>query len=325
VKPIVGTARWIWTLTLATLLVFAVFGILLWGYALVGLGAWERFELQEGVQEGDWLWIDGKAIYYDVWGPATAPTVVLVHGHAVEGSAIWQATAQELSGAGLRVIAFDMRGFGRSDRDLTPDYSLRSQADTLAKALNELFVSDAILVGHGWGSGVVLQLAAEQPQFAGRLVLLAPMLDDGVPPLWRQVVKVPHLGPAAAWAVSSGGPVWRASQVEAFGDPEAIPRGYWERVRPSTRVQGTAETLRMMALSPADDDLPEALPTIDVPVLVLLGDEDRRVSQESVEELAAQLRDVRVVMVTGAGHSLQIEQAGEVNARIADFALRGVR
>ena len=324
-KPLIGAVRLIWTFGFAALLVVAVAGILLWGYALVGLGAWERFELEEGVQAGDWLWIDGQPIYYDEWGPENGPTVVLVHGYAVEGSSIWQTTSQELGGAGLRVIALDLRGFGRSGRDLTPDYGLRSQADMLAKALNELYVREATLVGHGWGSGVVLQLAAEQPQFVGRVVLLAPLLDDGLPPLWRQVIKLPHLGPAVAWAVSSGGPVWRASHIQNFGNPEAIPRGYWDWVSPPTRVQGTAEALRMMALSPADDNLPDTLSMIDMPILMLLGQEDHRVSQESVEEMAAQLGDAQMVLVAGAGHALQIEQAGEVNARIADFALRSVR
>ena len=312
-------------MALAALVVVAVAGILLSGYALVSLRAWERYELDQGVHGGDWLWIDGQAVYYDQWGPANGPTVVLVHGYAVEASAIWQATVEELAGAGLRVIALDLRGFGRSDRELAADYSLRTQADTLAKALNELYVRDATLVGHGWGSGVVLQLALEQPQFVGRMVLLAPMLDDGLTPLWRQVIRLPHLGPAAAWAVASGGPLWRANQIEAFCHPEAIPRGYWDRVRPSTRVVGSAETLRMMALSPSDHDLHDALSTIDAPVLVLLGQQDHRVSQESVEELAAQLRDVQIVLVDDAGHALQIEQAGEVNARIVDFVLRGIR
>ncbi len=324
-KALVTVVRWIWNLALAAALVVVVGAILLWGYAAVNVNNWERVALDEDVQGGGWLWIDEQPIYYQEWGQAGAPVVVLVHGYAVEGSAMWLANARELADAGLRVIAVDLRGFGRSARELTPNYSLRSQANTLAQVLNELYVSDATLVGHGWGAAVALQLVAEQPQFAGRLALLAPILQDGVAPLWRQIAKLPYLGPAAMWVVSSGGPVWRANQAAAFADAEAIPRDYWDQVRPATRVEDTAEALRAMALSPADNDLPEALARVNMPVLALAGEMDGRVPPARVQEITAQLGDAQLVVIAGAGHALQIEQAAQVNARIADFALRGVR
>lgn len=324
-KALLSIVRWIWNLALAVVLVVAVAAILLWGYAVVRVGNWERLTPEEGVEAGAWLEIDGQPIYYREWGLPDAPAVVLVHGYAVEGSVTWSANAADLAEAGLRVIAVDLRGFGHSARDVTPHYSLRSQANTLAKVLNELYVSDATLVGHGWGAGVALQLAAEQPQFVGRLVLIAPILDESVAPVWQQAVKLPYLGTAAVWIVSSGGPVWRANQSAAFADPEAMPRNYWDQLRPLTRIEGTAEALRAMALSPADSDLPAALPAIELPVLALAGELDERVPPPAVQELAAQLGDAQLVVIANAGHALHIEQAAQVNARIADFALRGVR
>ncbi len=325
VKALLTVVHWIWNVALALALAAAVLFILLWGYAAVNVNLWERLALDEDVREGAWLWIDEQPIYYREWGPADAPTVVLVHGHAVEGSAAWLDNAPDLANAGLRVIAIDLRGLGRSVRDTTPNYSLRSQAYTLAQALNELYVSEASVVGHGWGAGVALQLAAEQPQFVGKLVLIAPILEEEASPLWRQVVKLPYLGPGAVWMTSSGGPLWRADQRAAFADPQAIPNDYWERILPATQVEGTAEALRAMALSPADDDLPETLAHIQVPALVLAGERDRRVPPQAAQEIAGQLSDAQLVVIAEAGHALQIEQANEVNLRIADFALRGVR
>lgn len=324
-KALLAIVRWVWNLALAAALVVAVCAILLWGYAAVNVNIWERLPLEEGVQEGTWLSIDEQPIYYREWGRPDAPTVVLVHGYAVEGSAAWLANGPALAEAGLRVIAVDLRGFGRSARDLTPNYNLRSQANTLAKLLNELYISEATLVGHGWGAGVALQLAAEQPQFVGRIVLVAPILQEGVSPLWRQIVRLPYLGRGAVWVVSSGGPVWRANQTAAFVDPEAMPEDYWDQRTPLTRIEGTAEALRMMALSPADNDLPEALAGITVPVLVLAGEQDGRVPPHAAQAVADQLPDAQLVVIAGAGHALQIEQANQVNTRIADFALRGVR
>lgn len=324
-KALTTIARWAWNLALAAALIVAISAILLWGYAAVNVRVWERLSLDENVEQGDWLWIDEQPIFYREWGPADAPPVVLVHGHAVEGSAVWQANAQELADQGLRVIALDLRGLGRSARNLSPTYNLRSQANTLARALNELRVRDATLVGHGWGSGVVLQLASEQPQLAERLVLLAPIVNHRVSRLWRQIVELPYLGPAAIWIVSSGGPVWRMNQMRDVAERDALPDNYWDLVLPPTRVENTAEALRMMALSPADSDLPEALERLDMPILVLIGDRDWRVSEASAGQLAAQVRDAQLVVIAEAGHALQIEQAAQVNTRIADFALWGVR
>jgi pimeloyl-ACP methyl ester carboxylesterase len=325
VKALLAIVRWIWNLALAAALVVAVCAILLWGYAAVNVNISERLALEAGVEEGTWLSIDEQPIYYREWGQPDAPTVVLVHGYAVEGSLAWMANGPALAEEGLRVIAVDLRGFGRSARDLAPNYSLRSQATTLAKLLNELYVREATVVGHGWGAAVALQLAAEQPQFVERLALIAPILQEGVSPLWRQVVRLPYLGRGAVWAVSTGGPMWRANQMDSFADPSAIPGDYWERVLPTTRVEDTAEALRMMALSPADSDLPGALATIPMPVLVLVGEADKRVPPQAAQKIADQLPDAQLRVIAGAGHALQIEQAGQVNARIADFALRGVR
>lgn len=324
-KALVSVARWVWNVALAAALLAAMGAILLWGYAAVNVRVWERLELDENVQQGDWLAVDGQSVFVREWGPADGPPVVLVHGHAVEGSAVWQANAQALADQGLRVIALDLQGFGRSARVLTPTYNLRSQAGTLARALNELRVRNATLVGHGWGSGVVLQLAVEQPQLAGRVALLAPITQEGVSRLWRQIAEQPHLGRGAMWVVSSGGPVWRQNQMRNLAVREAIPDDYWDHVLPLTRVENTAEALRMMALSPADSDLPEALERLDMPVLVLVGEKDWRVSEASAQDLAAQMQDAQLVVIAEAGHALQIEQAGEVNARLADFALRGAR
>ena len=295
------------------------------GYATVRLGLWEREGLDWGTEMGEWLWIDEQPIHYRVWGSDTASTVVLIHGHAVEGSQIWMANQRALADRGLRVIAIDLKGYGHSVRDPEPNYTLDAQVSIVAQVLNELAAYDATLVGHGKGAGVVLRLAMDQPQFVERAVLVSPMMENHVPALWRQVVNLPYVGRAAIWATECGGPLWRYRLDRSFGDTAALPPDYVARTRDITRIAGSVDALRMMALSQQDDRLTELLPNARVPVLVLAGAEDWWLSEADLTLVLSDLPDGVLVYLPAAGHMVQIEQAAQVNGRIAEFALTGAR
>jgi len=210
--------RFIANLILAVILVVLITAILIASASLVLSHVWETDGLDAGVDEGQWAWIDEQPFYFRTWGPETGPWAVLLHGHQVEGMATWESNASALARSGVRVLAIDMEGFGRSVRDIEPDYSVRSQAELVAKLLNQFRINGATVVGHGWGCQVALQLTHDQPQFVGRLVLIAPQVYEPHTPLWAPIADVPYLGRAAAWACDSGGPVWFIERERAFYD-----------------------------------------------------------------------------------------------------------
>ena len=98
---------------------------------------------------------------------------------------------------------------------------------------------------------------------------------------------------------------------------EAFPERYWRIAEVLGRIRGSAEAARMRVLSLPDDNLPEAIPGISVPVSVLLGDQDRTLSQREAEALASQFIDASVQMLPGAGHLAQIDQPAAVVEAIA--------
>src|SRR6478735_6456501 len=103
----------------------------------------------------DLLVSDGVHLAVDVSGPDDAPTVVLVHGLAASVDLGWRATGvlDRLGAAGLRVVAYDARGHGRSDKPHEPDHygDARLMLD-LAEIVQGFAGPDAVVAGYSMGS-----------------------------------------------------------------------------------------------------------------------------------------------------------------------------
>lgn len=312
--------RFLGSVLLALLVVAIVAGILAVAWPAVMSASWEYAGLDSGVTDGQWLWIDDRPYFYREWQPEGMHTVVLLHGFQVEGSETWLPLAEELAGAGYHVLAIDMRGFGRSHRHGEGGYSLEQHVLDMARVLNEKYVQDATLVGYGCGGRVALELAADQPQFVKRLVLIAPELSRAADSAWINLLTLPRLQHGMIWLTECGGPLWRARQRRGFYDDAAIPEGYWDRVTQPTHIVGTLDALLAMSRSPQTAPLSVAdMRGIDMPVLMLVGAFDERVSPPEVGELAGQLSGASYEMVPEAGHYVHIEESGRVRALITAF------
>jgi pimeloyl-ACP methyl ester carboxylesterase len=104
-------------------------------------------------------------------GPVDAPALVLVHGLASD-SGTWELAIPALAKRGLRVIAPDLLGHGRSDKPAY-GYSLDGFARSLAELLDAIGVSRATFVGHSLGGAAAMHLHYNYPAYLERLVLVA--------------------------------------------------------------------------------------------------------------------------------------------------------
>ncbi|MFP3896253.1 MAG: alpha/beta fold hydrolase [Anaerolineales bacterium] len=322
--------RFLGNLLLALLLIALVALLLFVGYGVVMSQVWENVELAHDVDEGQWVWIDEEPIYYRTHGPEDGSPLVLVHGFEVAGGEMWYANARDLGRWGVRVINVDLRGFGHSARDALAAYTPSEQASLLANVLDELQVGEATIAGQGWGSAVALQLAVDQPQFVDRLALVSPLVYEqripGIPrPAWRLVDRVPYLRDMAVWATLAGGPLWRLRHRQEFYDSSFLDADHWRHLGQATHIVGTADALLAMVTASEDGDLTQAIPDVDVPTLIIVGEEDARRTLDSAQRLARELPDAELITVDEAGHLVQIERAEEVNVLLTDFCLEGVR
>ena len=117
--------------------------------------------------------VDGVGTEFDVAGPDDGHPVILLHGFP-DSARLWRHQVPALADAGFRVIAPDLRGYGRSDKPAAVDaYNLLHLAGDVLAVLDSLGVDRASVVGHDFGAALSWGLAAFAPDRVDRLVALS--------------------------------------------------------------------------------------------------------------------------------------------------------
>src|SRR5258705_12610494 len=153
---------------------------------------------------------DGLRMAYVQDGPPDGETVVLLHGEPT-WSFLWRSVMPVLAGAGLRVIAPDLIGFGRSDKPVeVADHSYARHVEWVRAGLfDALGLRGVTLVGHDWGGLIGLRLLAEQGDRASRFVATntgLPTGDQQMPDVWMRFRNAVRTAPPldSARLVKSG-------------------------------------------------------------------------------------------------------------------------
>jgi haloalkane dehalogenase len=257
-------------------------------------------------------------------GPADGPVVLLLHGEP-SWSFLYRRVMPVLAEAGLRSVAPDLVGFGRSDKPaLTSDHSYARHVEWVrALAFDTLDLHDATLVGQDWGGLLGLRLAAEHPERFARLVAAntgLPTGDQPMPDIWwsfRKAVEDAEQLDIGRF-VASGCRTPLASEVIAAYDAPFPEESYKAGPRAMPRILPT---------SPED---PATVPNraawaqlsaSQTPFLVAFSDSDpitgamAPVFQRVMP--GAQGREHPTIL--GAGHFLQEDAGEQLGAEIAAF------
>jgi pimeloyl-ACP methyl ester carboxylesterase len=242
-------------------------------------------------------------------------TVLLVHGYG-SSSASYGPVIDALA-AHMRVLAIDLPGFGQSDRrdgDYTPD----ALADVLAEVLTQKGVQRAHVVGHSWGSSVVLAFARRHPDRLDRLVIISGWVyDEQLLPIMRWA-SVPGLGEILY------GAFYRNAIGERlylnFVDPNLVTQRVVDEVEKQMALDGAvaaalAAARGMHRFSETERDYR----TIKHPTLLLWGREDRVARVAFGERLARELPHARLVVLPRCGHIPMWECTGETAAALTEF------
>lgn len=263
---------------------------------------------------------DGTSLYFNDMG--TGRPVVLIHGWPMNSDS-WEHQTGVLVEAGFRVIAYDRRGFGRSDQPWH-GYDYDTLADDLADLLAHLELRDAALVGFSMGSGEVARyLARHGNARISQAVIIAgvtPFLmrtHDNPDGIDRSAIQPLHDGLRAdRFGTLSG---FATGLLELEGKPEVIAeasRAWFLHQAMTASRQATLQTAEAWFST----DFRRDLAANDVPTLILHGENDFGVPAGISGRATAKLvREAKYVEFEGQGHALVVTHHAAVNAELVGF------
>jgi non-heme chloroperoxidase len=264
---------------------------------------------------------DGTQLYYKDWG--SGRPVVFCHGWPLSSDS-WESQMMLVASHGFRAVAHDRRGHGRSSQPWNGN-EMDTYADDLATVFDTLGLKDAVLVGFSTGGGEVARyLGRHGTRRVSKVVLVS-----AVPPL---MLKTPANPGGLPNDVFDG---LRAAQLanrsQFYRD---VPSGpFYGFNRPGAKPsQGLIDSWWMQGMQSghkntydsikafSETDFTEDLKKIDVPTLIIHGDDDQIVPIDAAGRASAKLiRNAKLVVYPGAPHGLTDTHKDQFNADLLKF------
>ena len=247
-----------------------------------------------------------------------ADPLALVHGSWVDHTTFDRLAP--LLEPSLRLIRYDRRGHGRSERSTGP-YSTRRDAADLGALLEALDLHPAHLVGHSLGGIVALRLALDRPELVRSVVLHEPPLFALIPSDDPELRAIREAADDVAARIADGD---RRGAARAFVEEVGMGPGDWPRLAPAVQELLVAHADRWLDEASATDtfDLPVTeLAGFDPPVLVTVGSVSRPIYRAIADRVVAALPNARRRELVGAGHLPHVSHPALFAAAIIDFTL----
>lgn len=267
---------------------------------------------------------DGTGLHVELFGAEEAPTLVLVHGWT-EALRYWVYVIRQLSDQ-FRIVAYDLRGHGRSGRAPGDDYSLGRFGDDLEAVLEATMPAGerAVVAGHSLG-GMSIAAWAEHHDVASR-VGGAALLFTGIGGLvgGQLVVHVPRFSQALADPIARYAFLGARGSLPRVSTPISYAAIHHVAFGPSATPAQIAFFERMLVACPSDVraraglamhdmDLYHVLPRLTVPTLVMAGADDRLTPPAHARRIAEELPDLfELVVLPETGHMGPLERPDEV-------------
>jgi len=263
---------------------------------------------------------DGTKIFYKDWG--TGQPILFSHGWPLSGDA-WSVQMLFFAEKGYRVIAHDRRGHGRSDQPWNGN-NMDQYADDLAELIEKIDLKDVILVGHSTGGGEVAHYIGRH----GNSRVAKAVLVGAVPPLMLKTANNPEGTPIEVFDGIRKGT--RSDRSQFFKDltlpfygfnregakvNEGLRENFWLQGMVGS-IKGLYDCVREFSEVDYTDDLKK----IEVPTLVIHGDDDQIVPIAAAGEKTAKIvKNATLKVYPGAPHGLAETEADKFNADVLEF------
>jgi non-heme chloroperoxidase len=263
---------------------------------------------------------DGTELYYKDWG--SGQPILFSHGWPLSAD-MWDSQMQFFAERGYRAIAFDRRGFGRSSQPWT-GFDYDTFADDIAELIEKLDLENVVLAGFSMGGGDVTRYIARHG--SARVAKLA--LISAVTPLFMKTADHP-VGPEKSLfdGIRAGLAADRAQFLDDFSTifygtnrpGAAVSQGVFKQTLQIALQASLKATIDCVTAFSETDFRPD-MAKIDVPTLVIHGDDDQVVPFEATGKLAHELiAGSRLEVYAGAPHATCTTHRDRVNADLLGF------
>ena len=263
---------------------------------------------------------DGTEIFYKDWGEG--PVITFSHGWPLNSDA-WDGQMVFFAERGFRVVAHDRRGHGRSSQSSSGN-DMDRYADDLAAVIDTLDLKDVTLVGHSTGGGEVVRYIRRH----GTKRIVKAVLIAAVPPIMLKTEANPEGLPKEVFDNLRTGILKDRSQ---FYKDLAIQ--FYGVNRPSVKVsQGILDQFWLWSMQVglknayecikafSETDFTEDLKKVDVPTLLMHGEDDQIVPiKDSSMKSARLINDAKEIYYQGASHGLTATHQDQVNDDLLSF------
>lgn len=256
--------------------------------------------------------IEGTRVHYVDVGEG--PPVVLVHGFASSLNA-WGGIIKTLQ-KDHRVIALDLKGFGYTDRP-EGDYSPKAQGKLVFGLMDALQIDHAAIVAHSWGSSVVLQMALDAPKRIDRIALYDAWVYEEQLPTFFLWARAGGVGEALFSMFYDERPDDKIAG--AFYDKSNVTEELVQSVEEQLDRPGTTAAALAAVRGQHYADVQKRYATIDKPVLLLWGREDKVTTLEYGERLSKELPRAKLVVYPQCGHFPMIEAKTPSTRELVEF------
>lgn len=258
---------------------------------------------------------DGIRLHYVAFGRASAPAVLMIQGLGADKHG-WDMQRIPLS-LQYRVIALDNRGAGRSDKPFG-HYTLEQMADDAIAVLDHVGVDKAHVVGASMGGAISQIVGLKYPDRVISLTLACTACRNH--PWRRELLQ--------SWATTASergtGAMAREAARWVIG-----PRSF-RRLLPAFGWLGPmamgrtshAFVAQVHAILDVDETVADQLEQVDIPTLVMVGNQDILTPRGDSEEIADRMPNAELVVISGAAHGFMVEHASTFNRVLMEFLAR---
>jgi non-heme chloroperoxidase len=258
---------------------------------------------------------DDTELYVKEWGPATGRPVILIHGWPLNADS-WDDITLGLANAGFRAIAYDRRGFGRSDQPWD-GYDYDTLADDLACVIEQCDAEDAAIVGFSMGGGEVARYLSKH---GSANVSQAALIASVVPYMLKTGDNPDGVDQSVFDGMTEGMKDDRAAFMQTFAKQffgvgflkspvsDAVLDGFFQ----SAMMAGLHPTLACAKAFSTTDFRPD-LASFTVPTLIIHGTSDQTVPIDtSARQAARHIPHARLIEYDGAPHGVLVTHKAEV-------------